>query len=464
MHHLTVRRTTLRSLAAAALALASVLAVGLSAPGVATQDTQEGPGAPAQRVSASQVAAATPGDFTGYGFDQCLTPTQASMDKWRKHSPFSAVGIYVSGDSRACRVQPNLTPDWVANQVAKGWRLLPIALGPQASCEKRFPRYEDDFTISPAPASDYAAARAQGVVEADKNVADSAALGIGAGSTLWYDLEAFDMKNTHCRESALRFVSSWTGRVRELGYVAGFYSSASSGILMLDQARTQRPGQFNLPDRIWIARWDGTADTSTTYITDEGWNPGGRMKQYRGGHDETWGGVRINIDSNWIDLGAGSRPTAAANCGGIKLAYWKYAQLSPTKAPASRVKVLQCLLSQQGAYAGAIDGVYDADTIASAQAWQAGRKFTPTTTWQKRHWVALHAAGANTPAKRGSTGEHVHRLQRALNATGVAQFRANGVFNAKTESALVAYQRKRGLVAAGVATPQTWNSLRQGKF
>ena len=56
---------------------------------------------------------ATPGDFTGYGFDQCLGPSQAAMDRWLTHSPFLAVGIYISGDSRACRSQPNLTPAWV---------------------------------------------------------------------------------------------------------------------------------------------------------------------------------------------------------------------------------------------------------------------------------------------------------------------------------------------------------------
>lgn len=107
-----------------------------------------------------------PGDFTGYGFDQCVAPTNATMGKWWRQSPFTAVGIYISGDSRACRVQPNLDPTWIAKQVARGWRLLPIALGPQASCQPRFPRYKDDFKISPIPAGDYALAASQGTAEA----------------------------------------------------------------------------------------------------------------------------------------------------------------------------------------------------------------------------------------------------------------------------------------------------------
>ncbi len=93
----------------------------------------------------------TPGNFTGYGFDQCLAPSQGAMDAWLKNSPFLAVGIYISGDSRACRSQPNLTKTWVNTQLRKGWRLLPITLGPQASCSTRFPRYGNDETINPRP-------------------------------------------------------------------------------------------------------------------------------------------------------------------------------------------------------------------------------------------------------------------------------------------------------------------------
>ena len=442
----------------AALALLLVAPTLGSAP--ATADAQ---GTAPRLASQRQIALATPGDFTGHGFDQCLAPTQSAMDTWWKKSPFSAVGIYISGDSRACRSQANLSPTWVATQVARGWRLLPIALGPQASCQPRFPRYQDDFKISATPTGGYAKAAAQGAAEADKNAADAAAYGIGAGSTIWYDLEGFDLGNTHCRESALVFVSHWVTRIKAHGYVAGFYSSASSGIKMLDDARTQRPGQFALPDRIWIARWDGAANTSTTYISEDGWRPGGRMKQYLGGHNETWGGVTINIDSNFIDLGAGSVAVPEGRCPGTRLGYWKYPTLSPTAAQATRVKVLQCLLTEQGTYSGPLSGTYDAATIAAARAWQASRKFTPTDTFEKRHWTALLSAGARTTVKRGSVDESVHRLQRALNAAGAGRFRATGVLDAKTEAALRTYQARLRIAVSGVATRQTWNKLQQGR-
>ncbi|QBX55780.1 DUF1906 domain-containing protein [Nocardioides seonyuensis] len=447
--------------------VATVAAIALALPLVGSPaGAGAGPGSvehQARRTaSPAQVVMATPGDFTGYGFDQCLAPTSRTMGKWWRHSPFTAVGIYISGDSRACRDQPNLSPEWVAKQVARGWRLLPIALGPQASCQPRFPRYQDDFRISPKPAGGYAIATSQGVVEAEKNAADAASYGIGPGSTIWYDLEGFTLGDTHCRESALAFVSGWVTRIKQLGYVAGFYSSASSGIKMLDDAFRQRPGQFALPDRIWIARWDGVANTSTTYIPEDSWRPGGRMKQYLGGHNETWGGVTVNIDSNFLELGAGSTPVPESRCPGTRLGFWRYPALQPGKARASRVRALQCLLGEQGHYTGPTNGEYDAATIAAARAWQAARGFAPDDRFGRRPWVALLAAGSPTIVKRGSTGEAVHRLQRALNAAGAGRFRATGVFDEKTEAAVRTYQRQRRLPVSGAATRPTWKQLLKG--
>ena len=276
----------------------------------------------------------TPGDFTGYGFDQCLTPEQYKMNAWLESSPFLAVGIYISGKSRACRDQPNLTPEWVSTQLAKGWRLLPITLGPQADCLDRFPRYGDDPTIIPTPGKNgrYSQARKQGSTEATTAVAEATRLGIVPGSTLWYDLEGFNANDTTCRESALWFLSGWTKQIRRLGYVSGVYSSVGSGIKMLDDARVQRPGVFTLPDRIWLARWDGLANTSSDYILEDGWRPGGRMKQYKGGHDERWGGVKINIDSNFIELGNGLVAPAEVHCDGTRVDFKDYPRLAPPKS------------------------------------------------------------------------------------------------------------------------------------
>lgn len=411
----------------------------------------------------------TPGAFTGYGFDQCVAPTQKAMDAWLEHSPFQAVGIYISGDSRGCRTQPNLTPTWVSTQLAKGWRLLPIALGPQARCHPSFPRYGDDPTIKakPGPKGRYPRARRQGRAEAVKNAADARALGLAPGSTIFYDLEGFDHTKRHCRESALAFVSAWNLRMRKLGYVTGLYSSASSGIAMVDAARRNRPGQFNLPQQIWIARWDGVADTSTTYIPEDGWRPGGRLKQYRGDHHETWGGVRINIDSNWLELG--QRPSALKEqrCGGTRVSFPRYGVLKPKKNQPARTRALQCLLKETGHYQGRINGKYTKKTRQAARAWQASKGLPVKGRFNRRHWVALHAQGDSPLLKVGATGPAVRRVQRALNAAiapkVTPRVKVNGLYNQRTEAAMKRYQSKLGHPASGIANRTTWALLQAGR-
>ncbi|CAN5124116.1 hypothetical protein BH09ACT12_BH09ACT12_23230 [soil metagenome] len=412
----------------------------------------------------------TPGDFTGYGFDQCLTPTQSTMNTWLRTSPYLAVGIYISGDSRACRDQPNLTSTWVRKQLRKGWRLLPITLGPQASCQPRFPRYADDFTINPSPGAKgiYGKARGMGQDSADSTIADAQALGIVAGSTLWYDLEGFDSANTNCRESALSFLTAWNRKVSAAGYVTGVYSSAGSGIKVLDDARVQRPSAYTLPERIWVARWDGQANTSTSYIREDGWRPGGRVKQYQGGHDEVWGGVRINIDTNFLDVGAGSTAPREEHCGGVKVAARDYPALRAREEgykPAKRmVKALQCLLSERNLYSGPYHGKYGPATVAAINAWQTRMGFDPDPTWIRRDWMSLLSFGQKPVLKVGSAGYYVRRLQRALNAVDLdASLKVSGVYATPTATVVKAYQSLVDLPATGVMDAATWRRLMAGK-
>lgn len=405
----------------------------------------------------------TPGDFTGYGFDQCLTPTQQKMTTWMETSPFSAVGIYISGDSRACRDQPNLTPDWVTTQLAAGWRLLPITLGPQASCTTR-DRYLKQVRINPDPTNAYAKAKTQGAAEADKTVRAATALGIAAGSTLWYDIEAFNIAPTDCRESALTFLSSWTDQLHKLGFVSGIYSSAASGIKILDDARALRPGRYTMPDQLWIADWNGKADVYSTYIRSDGWMPHKRVHQYRGGHNETYGGVTINIDSNWLDVGLGSRVgKEPAHCGSVSYNLSQWPTLRPGVSGSAGVKALQCMLKNRGLFAGTVTGTYDTATIKAARTYQARQKLSLSDTWTTRHWLAILTQGAKPVAKIGTADTAVRRLQRALTAAGAGPVSVTGVVDKATVEAIKAYQNATRLPAYGVAGTTTWQGLASGR-
>ncbi len=432
------------------LTAAAVLAGALITPAITSAAHAENP--------------ATPGNFTGYGFDQCVAPTQSAMDAWLRSSPFWAVGIYISGDSRGCRDQPNLSRAWVSTQLANGWRLLPITLGPQASCHPDFPRYDDDTKIKPDSSRGYRAARVQGRAEAVDAVEAAKALGIVPGSTLWYDLEAYDITKTDCRESALAFTSAWTTKLHALGYVSGVYSSAGSHIKALDDVRVNRPQAWTLPDRIWIARWDGVANTSTSYIRPDGWLPGNRVKQYRGGHLETHGGVTINIDSNFLDVGAGSVPgTEPKHCGGVLLNYPSYPTLRADDT-GRHVEALQCLLRWQRYLPGELSGVMDERTRDAVRKWRVDHGMDAGRAAGPRVWTSLHSQGGDPLMKYGAAGEQVRRLQRALNAAGDEELTVTGVFEGTTTAAVKRYQSRLDTSATGVVTPKLWRMLQRGKL
>jgi peptidoglycan hydrolase-like protein with peptidoglycan-binding domain len=405
---------------------------------------------------------ATPGNFTGYGFDQCTAPSQRAMDAWRTGSPFSAVGIYLSGDSRGCLSQPNLTPTWVRTQLARGWRLLPITLGPQASCTTR-ERYLRQVRISANTADTYATARRQGRAEADKTVAAAQRLGISRGSTMWYDLEAFSISGTACRRSALYFLSAWTNQLHARGYVSGVYSSAASGIKALDDARVIAPGRYRMPDRVWIADWNGRADVFSSYVRSSGWMPHRRVHQYRGGHNETHGGVTINIDSNWLDVGRGSTiAREPVHCGGAAtLNFGSYGTRSVGDRGAL-VRAVQCLLRGKGMYAGTVDGVYDAGVGAAVSRYRQTRRLPAGTATTQRTWVALLSQGERPLVKVGAASVPVRRLQRALNAADAAGLPVTGVFTPRTATAVKAYQAGHGRARTGVVTGSLWRLLQAG--
>jgi peptidoglycan hydrolase-like protein with peptidoglycan-binding domain len=420
----------------------------------------------AATVSAASPADArnvvTPGNFTGYAFDQCLAPTQRAMDAWLKSSPYLAVGIYISGASRGCVHQPNLSARWVANQLRNGWRLLPITLGPQAWCTTR-ERYLHQVRINPSPRSAYTRARSQGRAEARKTVRAAERLGISRRSTLWYDIEAFPIGSTHCRESALSFLNAWTRQLHQLHYVSGVYSSAASGIKILDDARALRPGKYLMPDRIWIADWNGRRNTASGYVRQAGWQPHRRVHQYVGGHHERHGGVTIDVDRNWVDLGRGSWTAAEpAHCGGkASYNFRSYRTLRVgTRGPA--VRAAQCLLRALGRYVGKVDGVYDAGVVTAVRKYRVSRGMSTGGDLTQRTWVALLSHGPEPVLKLGSANPAVRRMQRALNAADHAGLPVSGRYGWRTLAAVRHYQRDHHKVRTGVTAPYLWRMLHRG--
>jgi Domain of unknown function (DUF1906) len=227
--------------------------------------------------------------YTGLGFDACSTPSSSTMSAWGA-SPYRAIGIYIGGANEACS-QPNLSPTWVQQESAAGWVLLPIYVGLQA------PKNGCGCAgIVPSQAS------AEGTAAADDAINQAEANGIGPGNPIYDDMEAYTRGSTNT-PSVLAFLSAWTTELHAHGYTSGIYSSANSGIS--DFVAANGSG-FVEPDQIWIAEWNGQQNTNSSYVPSSDWANHQRIHQYQGGHNATYGGATINIDSDYVDAGAAS--------------------------------------------------------------------------------------------------------------------------------------------------------------
>jgi hypothetical protein len=295
-------------------------------------------GAAALRTLPRRATASAGGSvFTGLGFDACSAPSSRSMAAW-DDSPYRAIGVYIGGINRACS-QPNLTADWVAAQTGAGWHLIPTYVGLQAptsacsSCAK--------LTSSQATA--------QGVAAAVDAAEEAAAVAMGPGSPLYFDMESYSQTSS-ASAATLAFLEAWTEKLHALGYLSGVYSSSASGIE--DLARQVGSG-YVLPDDLWIANWNGQQNTADSVVPASAWTPHRRIHQYQGGHNETYGGITINIDNNYVDgetvgsatLVAGDNPVGYLDLaqspapGQVRVRGWAFDPNAPTEPVAIRLAV-----------------------------------------------------------------------------------------------------------------------------
>ncbi|HVX46297.1 MAG TPA: glycoside hydrolase domain-containing protein [Mycobacteriales bacterium] len=244
----------------------------------------------APQASESVTADAAPPDtatparktFTGKGFDTCAAPSLASMRAWGQSSPYGAVGIYVGGISRGCGLG-NLDHGWVQSVRGYGFHFIPTYVGRQAPCTG----------FSSKISTDSAVAHSQGTWAAQDAIRAMRALGFGAGSPVYIDIEQYD-GDAACSNAVVQFVAGWSGQLHKDGFLSGFYSSQLSDIIA--------KRHIAHPDAVWIAHWDWNRSVyGQSSIADDLWNQHRRLHQYAGPHGARYGGVTINIDSDAID-------------------------------------------------------------------------------------------------------------------------------------------------------------------
>jgi hypothetical protein len=252
------------------------------------------------RAPVRATAAATV--YTGLGFDACSAPSLAAMQAWA-NSPYRAIGVYLGGTNMAC-TQPNLTAAWVSAESTAGWHLIPTYVGLQAPT--------NSCSCAPIKARQ---ATAEGVAAATDAVTQAQGLGLGPGTPIYDDMEYYPRTSTNT-SAVLAYLSAWTGQLHAEGYLSGVYGNSNSVIGdMLAAAGTA----FNQPDDIWDANWNGAQSTADPSIPATDWAAHQRIHQYVGGHNETYGGVRINIDGDYVDAATALGPLAAPPAPSLKV-------------------------------------------------------------------------------------------------------------------------------------------------
>jgi hypothetical protein len=247
---------------------------------------------PIQTAAAASLSAKI-ANYKGLGFDACAAPSAAYMSAWRRSSPYRAVGVYIGGSDEAC-AQPNLTRRWLASQAAAGWHFMPMYVGPQAEF--------GELGIHPGH---------QGRAAANDAVAQAERLGFGAGTPIYYDMEAYPPGENG---KALRFLSSWTSRIHALGYSSGVYSSSYAAVAAL--ARQYSTHRYALPDVIFDALWNGAENTADPVLAPREWAHHHRVHQFAGNVAQAYGGDPMNIDQDYLNVrlsGSGPAVTSAVH-------------------------------------------------------------------------------------------------------------------------------------------------------
>jgi hypothetical protein len=221
------------------------------------------------------------------GFDTCTAPSLQAMKAWR--AKYAAAAIYIGGQEMGCDYG-NLSRSWVQSAEGMGWSLMPTFVGLQAPCNS----FSDE--IKPAQAA------AEGQQAASQAVTDAASFGLGGGTPIYYDMEAYDEKNASCKSAVLTFLSAWDSQLEASGYVSGVYSSAGSGVIDLQTTASVGGHPLVEPQAIWFALWDNAVNlTGSPYMSSGVWSTAARSKQYAGPRMVRVGGFSLDIDSDLVD-------------------------------------------------------------------------------------------------------------------------------------------------------------------
>jgi len=129
------------------------------------------------------------------------------------------------------------------------------------------------------------------------------------------------------------------------------------------------------------------------------------------------------------------------------------------------VTELQTKLANLGFYDGPITGYFGPLTEEAVIGFQQSRGLAADGVVGASTWAALQSSGTSTASddllQVGDAGTAVTDLQSRLLTLGYYQGAVDGVFGSLTESAVLAFQRDRGIYPDGAVGPVTQQALSQ---
>ncbi|WP_035186059.1 L,D-transpeptidase family protein [Alteribacter aurantiacus] len=155
---------------------------------------------------------------------------------------------------------------------------------------------------------------------------------------------------------------------------------------------------------------------------------------------------------------------------------------TPTLQMGSRgaaVTDLQRQLTNKGYSTKGIDGIFGRNTEAALKKFQKDNNITANGVARSDTWNALKNAKATSPSstspqkktttntgivtnqptvRQGSSGSAVTNLQNQLRSNGY-NITADGIFGPQTRSAVISFQRQKGLTQDGIVGPKTWGAF-----
>ena len=316
------------------------------------------------------------------------------MDAWRKKSPFRAIGIYISGNSRYCgdKYQPHLSATWVANNAKNGWTFIPIHVGYQSPCFKNNP---NSRVQKKKMSTDVSKARSQGRSDAKETIGRLKKFGFSAGSVSYLDLEWYK-RTSSCDAAVLAFISEWTDTLHDSNYGSGVYSSGSAAIKLIDDSIASGK-TFSRPDHIWNAWTNKKANNDFgPFMSSKIYTDHQRIHQYNNGDSVEYGGHRLTIDWDYLDVKTPNTTSAPR----VETKSQRIARLSAgrmtTLKPGMKGSAVTRL--QRALYASGrqipVTGYYGYQTTRAVKSYQKANGLSVKSTVTRQTWTALQRGKA----------------------------------------------------------------------